>query len=347
MNPLIVSKAGNPDDISLGRALIASGKVGCIVLAGGDGSRLGWQGPKGTFPVSLVKQKSLFQLLLERVDAASKAFGKQLPVAVMTSPLNHEQTRKALPSHFELFDQEVVPLLDLEGNPLDDSRPNGNGDVLKLFYASGIYDKWRALGIEYIQIVLIDNPLAEPFDPNQIGIQYKTGADITLKAVEKKSPNEKMGAIGSVDGKIQIVEYSENPPKDWKLGSTSLFGFTMDFALKVKDQTLPAHRVKRVIDGKTVYKTECFIFDLLAFAEKVEVILYDRDKTFAPLKERSDVGPVQRALLERDRRAFERLTGSPPADHIFELDATLHFPTDAIALKWKGKTHPGSSYITP
>jgi len=341
------TRVGNPEDISLGRALIASGKVGCIVLAGGDGSRLGWPRPKGTFPISLIKQKSLFQLLAERVSAASKAFGKQLPVAVMTSPLNREETRKALPNHFELFDQEMVPLLDLEENPLEEFRPNGNGYVLKRFHASGIYDKWRALGVEYVQIVQIDNPLAEPFDPNQIGIQYKTGTDVTLKAVEKENPNEKMGAIGRVDGKIQVIEYSENPPKDWKLGSTSLFGFTMDFVEKIKDITLPAHRVKRVIGGKTVYKTEYFIFDLLAHADNVEIILYDRDKTFAPLKERADVGPVQRALLERDRRAFQLLTGNTPVDQIFELDAAFHYPTESIASKWKGKNLPGHSFIEP
>lgn len=340
-------RAGNPDDLSLGRALISSGKVGCIVLAGGDGSRLGWQGPKGTFPLSLVKQKSLFQMLAERVDAASRAFGRELPVAVMTSPLNREETKKALPSHFALFDQEMVPLLDLENRPLEEKRPNGNGDVLKRFHASGLYEKWKAQGIEFVQVILIDNPLAEPFDPNQAGIHYKTGAEITLKAIEKISPEEKVGVIGQIGGKVQIVEYSENPPKEWNLANTSLFCFSMSFVEKAKELTLPEHLVKKVIGGKGVYKTECFIFDLLSHAEKVEIILYDRAQTFAPLKERSDLGLVQKALLERDRAAFFQISGQKPPQQIFELDAAFHYPTEELRAKWQGQSFPSGAFVEP
>jgi UDP-N-acetylglucosamine/UDP-N-acetylgalactosamine diphosphorylase len=183
---------------------------------------------------------------------------------------------------------------------LAEKRPNGNGDVLKRFYQSGLFEKWKELGVEYIQIILIDNPLAEPFDPNQIGLHYKSGAEVSLKAIEKAHADEKVGVIGNVDGKIQIVEYTENPPKDWNLANTSLFCFSIDFVDKVKGLHLPTHQVKKVINGTAVYKTETFIFDLLPYAEKVEVILYDRNSTFAPLKEPSDVGPVQRALLDRE-----------------------------------------------
>lgn len=339
------SKAGNPDEIALGRALIGAGKVGCIVLAGGDGSRLGWKGPKGTFPLSLVKQKTLFQMLVERVEAASKAFGRKLPIAVMTSPLNRAVTEKALSDQFDLFEQEMVPLRDMKQRLLAEKRPNGNGDVLKRFYQSGLYEKWKGLGVEFIQIILIDNALAEPFDPNQIGLHYKSGAEVSLKAIEKVDADEKVGVIGNVDGKVHIVEYSENPPKEWNLANTSLFCFSINFVEQVKNLQLPTHRVKKVIEGTPVYKTETFIFDLLPHAEKVEVILYDRSSTFAPLKERSDVGPVQRALLDRDRRAFHRLTGQEPTDAIFELSASFHYPTEEVASKWKGKPYPGTSYL--
>jgi len=340
------SKAGNPDDIALGRALIAAGKVGCIVLAGGDGSRLGWDGPKGTFPLSLVKQKTLFQMLEEKVCAARVHFNRDLKCAVMASPINQSTTEKAFTGSIDHFSQKLIPLLDMEKNPLEESRPNGNGEVLKCFYDAGLYENWKAAGVEYVQTILIDNPLAEPFDLNQVGIQFKTGADITLKAVEKLSPTESVGVIGVKEGKVCIVEYSESPPQEWNLANTSLFSFSMSFVEKVKDIDLPLHEVKKFLSGTPIIKRECFIFDLLPHAEKIEVILYPREQTFAPLKNRDDVGPVQRALLDRDRNCIEKLTGTAPKQ-IFELDAAFHYPTEALIEKWKERDVPKSSYIEP
>ena len=341
------SEAGNPDDIALGRALISAGKVGCIVLAGGDGSRLGWAGPKGSFPISLVKQKTLFQLLLERIEAASNHFEEELKVAAMTSPLNHEVSEKALGHRVELFTQNVLPILGQDQAPLEEERPNGNGEVLKRFYHSGIYQKWKKAGVELVTVVLIDNPLAEPFDPNQIGIHYKNRAEVTLKAVKKKSPDENVGVIGKKEGRICVVEYSENPPPEWNLANISLFSFSMEFIAKVKEVELPVHNVKKFIDTKPVFKQETFIFDLLPHSEKTEVIVYPRTQTFAPLKDRKDVGPVQKALFERDKKVFTELTGQEPGESIFELDAQFHFPTDAIRQKWRGVPLPPSSYISP
>lgn len=341
------NKSGNPEDVAHGYELISSGKVGCIALAGGDGSRLGWNGPKGSFPLSLVKQKPLFQMLMERVDAASKHFHTDLKLAVMTSPLNHEITKAAFSNDVDLFQQSLIPLLDMDENPLKDSRPNGNGEVFKCFYESGLYANWKAAGIEYVQVILIDNPLAEPFDPNQIGIHAKTKADITIKAVKKSHPEENVGVIGKKGGKICIIEYSENPPKKWDLANISLFSFHMDFINKVKDVDLPVHKVKKFIDTKPVLKRECFIFDLLPFAKKIEVILYPREETFAPLKSREDVGPVQRALLDRDRKVFARVTGIEPKEGIFELHPEFHYPTEELKKKWKGISLPKASYIIP
>ncbi len=340
-------EAGNLDDIALGRKLISEGKVGCIVLAGGDGSRLGWSGPKGTFPLSLVKQKNLFQILSERVDAASKHFCQELKVAVMTSPHNELVTQDALPKHFHFFSQNLVPLLDMEENVLDEARPNGNGEVLKCFYESGLFAEWKNAGITLVQVILVDNPLAEPFDPNQVGAHARLDAEVSVKAVKKNSPNENVGVIGKKEGKLCIVEYSESPPKDWNLANTSLFCFSMDFIEKVKDVELPLHVVKKFLQSRPVLKRETFIFDLLRYASKAEVILYPRHETFAPLKNRDDVGPVQRALLERDKSAFLQLTGTKPEDGIFELDASFHYPTEAIKQKWQGCELPKNSYIEP
>lgn len=330
-------KAGNQEDIAIGQELLRKGKAGCIVLAGGDGSRLGWAGPKGTFPLSLVKQKTLFQMVYERKKAASHFFGRDLPFAVMTSPLNHEITSSAFPKDTQLFSQNMIPLLDIDHQPLAIARPNGNGEVLKCFHTSGLLKEWKEAGVEYIQTILIDNPLAEPYDANQIGIQHQTGAEITLKAIKRLGENEKVGVIGKKEGKVCIVEYSENPPKTWNLANTSLFSFSMPFIDKVKDFELPMHRVKKFVDGKAVYKRESFIFDLLPFSEKIEVILYPREETFAPLKNRDDVGKVQRALLDRDRRVLQKITGKT-TDEIIELHAEFLYPYKELLQKWSSSS---------
>jgi len=344
------TESGNPDDIALGRALIASGKVGCIVLAGGDGSRLGWDGPKGTFPLSLVKQKTLFQMLQEKVDAASHHFEIPLPLAIMTSPLNREITEKAFenyPGQVDFFTQNMAPILDENKTPLSEKRPNGNGEVLKCFTKAGLYEKWKKQGIEYLSLILIDNPLADPFDPNLIGLHAKKKADVTLKAIHRTSPEEKMGVIGQKEGRLCIVEYSENPPKEWTLANTSLFSFSLDFVAKTEDAPLPVHFAKKFLGKEIIYKQEHFLFDLLPFAEQPQVLVYPREEIFAPLKSREDVGPVQRALLSRDQHSFARLTGHPPSEEIFELSAHFHYPTPELIEKWKERPLPSTSYVEP
>lgn len=271
-------------------------KVGCIVLAGGDGSRLGWNGPKGTFPI--FEGMTLFQLLEKRLGSLQN-------VAVMTSPRSDEITRAAFSREVDFFTQNMLPLLDVEGNELDEWRPNGNGEALKCFYRSGLFEKWRARGVEFVQVILIDNPLADPFDTRMIDIQMKTGAEVCIKAVPKLHPGEKVGVIGEKNGKVCVVEYSETPPADWNLANTGLYSFTMDFIEKVKDVELPIHAVTRTFEGRPVIKREYFLFDVLPYSEKTEVILYPREAAFAPLKSKEDIADVQRSLrlfFEKDRK---------------------------------------------
>jgi len=270
--------------------------VGCIVLAGGDGSRLGWNGPKGTFPI--FEGMTLFQLLEKRLGSLKN-------VAVMTSPPNDEMTRAAFSREVDFFTQNMLPLLDVEGNALDERRPSGNGEALKCFYHSGLFEKWRKQGVEFVQVILIDNPLADPFDARMIDIQMKTGAEVCIKAVHKSHPEEKVGVIGEKNGKVCVVEYSENPPVEWNLANTGLYSFTMDFIEKIKDVELPIHAVRRTFKDQPVIKREYFLFDVLPYSEKTEVILYPRETTFAPLKSKEDIADVQRSLrlfFEKDRK---------------------------------------------
>ncbi len=343
-------KANDPEEIALGATLIGEGKIGCIVLAGGDGTRLGWNHPKGTFPLSLIRKKTLFEMLQAKVEAVSNYYGRRLPLALMISPLNEKVTKDAfaISSHKpSFFSQNLVALLDENKELLDEIHPNGNGEVLHCFYRSKIFHKWKEEGVQYIQVILIDNPLAEPFDPNLCGRHAKCSADVTLKTVKRADGEERVGVIGVKDGKICVVEYMENPPKEWDLVNTSLFCFSMDFVQKIQDIEMPIHIVQKKLHNQCVYKRECFIFDLLPFSEKTEVLLYPREEIFAPLKNREDVEHVQRALLNRDRKAFQNLTGIEPHEQDFELDAAFHYPSEQLKQKWQGRSLPKTSYIEP
>lgn len=204
--------SGNKQDQIDGRKLIAEGLCGCLVIAGGQGTRLRFDGPKGMFPVSQIKQKTLFQLFAEKTLAAGKQANRKLPLAIMTSPINHEQTVQYFEEHgyFGLnqdqvffFTQSMLPLLDDTGNLfLEDIDsialgPDGNGSSLKSFVDSGIWDRWRAKGIKYITYVLVDNPLADPFDAELIGFHARMGCDATIKSTKKLTPDEKVVLLSS------------------------------------------------------------------------------------------------------------------------------------------------------
>ncbi|HSX12744.1 MAG TPA: UTP--glucose-1-phosphate uridylyltransferase, partial [Rhabdochlamydiaceae bacterium] len=202
--------AGNPHDITTGEALIAEGKVGCLILAGGQGSRLGLSMPKALINVSFAKSKSLLQLFCEKTVAASKKVKRPLNLALMTSPLNHAEIEYTLhKNHYfglqqgqiSLFSQNMLPFLDTYGNPILQPAgnyaegPDGNGGALKAFYESGIWQQWQEQGVEYLNLVLIDNPLADPFDPNLTGYHAGRDLEVTIKSVLREKEEEKVGII--------------------------------------------------------------------------------------------------------------------------------------------------------
>ncbi|HSX03936.1 MAG TPA: UTP--glucose-1-phosphate uridylyltransferase, partial [Rhabdochlamydiaceae bacterium] len=241
--------AGNQDDIEIGERLIAEGKVGCLILAGGQGSRLNLSIPKALINVSFAKAKSLLQLFCEKTKAASKKAQCSLKIALMTSPLNEEEIHEYLKkNHYFglseeqvfLFSQGMLPFLDPSGNPILQPSgeyaqgPDGNGGTLKAFFHSGIWDKWRQDGIEYLNLVLIDNPLADPFDSNLVGYHTQRDLEITLKTVLREREDEKVGIIVQHRNKVRVIEYSDFPEEMkyeksaggsfvWKLANISLF----------------------------------------------------------------------------------------------------------------------------
>lgn len=346
-----VAHSGNKVDREAGRRLIAEGKVGCLLIAGGQGTRLRLNGPKGIFPVSVVTNKSLFQLIAEKVVAAGKQFNRALPLAIMTSPLNHETTIKFFAEHqffglsseqVTFFSQEMLPFLDEKGNIVMENLwklaqgPDGNGSSLKRFVESGIWKKWNDFGVRYVNYILIDNALADPFDAELVGFHYRQSADITVKCAARRNASEKVGLLVKQNDQVNVVEYTElsdaergatNPDGTLKhiCANLSMFCLNMDFIQLVPNIKLPLHCSLKAINGQVdhkVWKFERFIFDILPHAKKVSALLFPREECFAPLKNSSGddtLADVQCALQNHDKQVYKRVTGKQPPDGPFEL----------------------------
>jgi UDP-N-acetylglucosamine/UDP-N-acetylgalactosamine diphosphorylase len=272
------------------------GKTGCIILAGGQGSRLGMQGPKGTFSIH---GKSLFEWICEKTPK------KDFPIAIMTSLDNHEETVRFFTMHANFdreiyfFQQECHSLLDEKKRPLDMLGPNGNGSVFRSFVASGLGSLFSRKGIEFLSIVPIENPLADPLDAALIDYARSTLSDVVIKCVEREVQNESMGAIVEREGRMEIVEYIHLDPKEeYKYSNTGMMAISFPFFLKMGEVDLPIHLVKKKTLSKWVWKGEKFIFDVLPFG-KVSALCYPKKSCYAPLKTSDSVKAVEQILACR------------------------------------------------
>lgn len=370
------SRRGLEADKKLGLQIISSGKAACLLVAGGQGTRLGFNGPKGMFPISIVKHKSLFQLFAEKTLAASHQAGCRLPLAVMTSPLNHAETLSFFAEHdyFGLssdqlffYSQSMLPFLDISGNLFLERTdsialgPDGNGSALQGLIDSGIWSKWKNLDVQYLNFVLIDNPLADPFDAELIGFHARQGGDVTVKCTQRRSAEEKVGLLMRRYGVLQVVEYSELPDEERQAllsdgslkhacANISLFSFSASFIEKLKGASFPLHLAFKDAQalGKSVkaWKFEKFIFDLLPWASNVQALMYPREECFAPLKSSQDFDMVQKALQSKDRSIYEQVTGmNPPDDRPFELSQDFYYPDSKLLSEWHQKPFPKVPYI--
>ncbi|QVL57643.1 MAG: UTP--glucose-1-phosphate uridylyltransferase [Simkaniaceae bacterium] len=265
-----------------------SSHVGCLILAGGQGTRLGFDGPKGCVELPLKEKKTLFQILLEKIK------DKTAPVAIMTSPINHEATFDYLNKN-GFFGLKNVILFQQE---MEGTYPNGNGKAFPYFCRAGIWEEWKERGVKYLQVIPIDNPLAIPFDEDLIAANKEV--ELVLRGVKRESPVEKMGVI--LEGKqLRVEEYTETVQRDNDLlGNTGIFSCSMDFIQRISTIDLPQHTVKKKVGGRWVSKKEYFILDIFPYAKNFKILVSDRNKYFAPLKNAS--GPdsletVAKALM--------------------------------------------------
>ena len=209
-----------------GRDLLRAGKVGAFLVAGGQGTRLGYDGPKGEYPVTPIKSKPLFQVFAEQLLAYSRDFGRPVPWYVMTSSANDAATREFFkknayfgygPRDVVFFQQGMMPAFAMDGRLLlaeKDSlalSPDGHGGSLRALHASGALADMRKRGVEHLSYFQVDNPLVHVIDPLFLGLHDMTGSEMSSKTVPKAGPLEKVGNFVTGDGKLQVIEYSDLP----------------------------------------------------------------------------------------------------------------------------------------
>lgn len=364
------SLSGKEADFNLGKSLISQGLMGCLIVAGGQGTRLGFSHPKGMYPVSAVRNKTLFQLAAEKIAAASRQAGRPLPAAIMTSQQNHQETLSFFQQHhyfglspeqISFYSQETLPFLDQEGNliltteQLIAEGPDGNGFALHHFWKKGIGAQWEKQGVRYLNFVLIDNPLADPFDAELLGCHVSRKMEATLKCTLKRGPEEKVGVLIQREGHLGVAEYGEieDPLFKCRCANLSLLCLSMDFTKKIALENpadLPLHASWKEIpnDGKKGWKFERFIFDILSQTIHSHAILFPREDCFAPLKNKNGADSpetVRKALIERDRRKIEEISSRPFKGDTLELAADFYYPTPALLKKWKDQPLPQEGYF--
>lgn len=210
-----------------GTQAIAAGKVGAILVAGGQGSRLGFEHPKGMFPIGPVSGHTLFQILLEKLAATRRRYGAAIPLYVMTSDATHEETVAYLDGNdffglpkadVRFFQQGNLPAVDAEtGELLLEARdslalsPDGHGGMLAALDMSGALDDIRGRGLKQLFYFQVDNPLVVMCDPAFIGYHLESGSEMSTQVVAKTAAEDRVGNVVSIDGQVRIIEYSDLP----------------------------------------------------------------------------------------------------------------------------------------
>ncbi len=334
--PSDAEQRGKYDQASqLGDKLISQGKVAAFVVAGGQGTRLGFDGPKGNFPISPVKNKTLFQIFAEGISAARKKYHTSCPWYIMTSPLNHQQTLEIFSANnyyglnkndIFIFQQGTLPNFSLDGKILlfdidtIATSPDGHGGSLRAIYNSGAMADMQKRGIEFVSYYQVDNPLINIFDPLFIGLHALDRAEVSSKGLSKTGPFEKLGNFCLADGKVTVIEYSDLPDElaekrnpdgslAFELGSIAIHIISVNFIERLNKHgfVLPLHRAIKKIpyideDGRRVepkepngVKLESFVFDALPLAGKSIILQTVRSEEFAPAKNASGVDSAQTA----------------------------------------------------
>jgi len=308
-----------------GERALAEGAVGAVLVAGGQGTRLGFEHPKGMYPIGPISQATLFQILFEKLLAVSRRHEVRIPLYLMTSPATHDETNEYLreTSRFGLhvddvvtFCQGTMPAVDAEsgGVLLEDkgkmfAGPDGHGGMLAALDKSGTLADMRQRGLKHLFYFQVDNPLVDVCDPVFLGYHILSQSELSTQVVAKRRAEERVGNVVSIDGQLQIIEYSDLPSSaaqrvadDGSLalwaGNCAVHVFDVPFLERCAgdQQSLPFHIARKAVpyvdeQGELVTPTEPnaikferFIFDLLPLANNAIVVEIDGRRAFAPVK---------------------------------------------------------------
>ena len=316
-----------------GLEAIKAGKVGAVLLAGGMGTRLGSDAPKGVYNIGLTKDVFIFQRLVENLLDVVHQAGAWIPLYIMTSDKNHDTTTAFFqeknyfgynPDYVTFFMQDMAPAADYQGKVYLEAKnkmstsPNGNGGWFLSMMKWGVVDKIREAGVEWLNVFAVDNVLQRIADPCFVGATISTGSAVGAKVVKKNAPDEKVGAMCLEDGRPSIVEYYEMTEelmnaKDAQGEPAYNFGVILNYLFREKDleeivaKKLPLHIVEKKIpylneQGELVkpeepngYKFEQLVLDMIHELDSCLPYEVVRNYEFAPIKNKTGVDSVESA----------------------------------------------------
>lgn len=322
----------------VGLNLLREGKVGAVLLAGGQGSRLGFDKPKGMYNIGVSRTLSIFEQQMNNIAEVTEKSGRHFPLFIMTSVNTHSETVKFFAENnyfgypegkIHFFMQDVAPACSYDGKIYLDKKhrvsltPNGNGGWYSSLLKSGLGKVIESEGVEWLNVYAVDNVLQRICDPVFIGATIAEGCSCGAKVVRKANPEEKVGVLCKENGRPSIVEYYEMPEnlknetKDGQL--VYCYGVILNYLFNVQELNaaisvkLPWHLADKAIahieNGEQVkpakpcgYKFETLVVDMIKFMESCLAFEVDREREFAPVKNLTGVDSVDtaRALLERN-----------------------------------------------
>lgn len=307
----------------IGEEIIKNGKYAVVTMAGGQGTRLGHKGPKGTFKVNVNnEEKYLFQIIVESLKQAEKQYNVTIPWYIMVSSENENDTKSFLKNHnyfgypeqkVKFFVQGNLPLIDTEGqliidkNKLIKEASDGNGSIYQSIKKDGILEDMKANGIQWIFVGGVDNILLKIVDPILTGVTIKENNLIASKSVVKKDPKERVGVFCKINGKPKVIEYTELPEKmaimqDEKgeliYGEVNILShlYSIKALEELSNVKLPYHVAFKKsgyldenqnfieVTEPNAYKFESFIFDAFENYGDMSILRVKREDEFAPIK---------------------------------------------------------------
>ncbi len=323
-----------------GLAAIRAGKVAAVLLAGGQGTRLGWDKPKGTYDMGITRPLYIFQCLLRNLQEVTDAAGCAIPLYIMTSDKNHADTVAFFEEmdyfgygreNVRFFVQEMAPAVSFEGNLYLEApdrlalSPNGNGGWFSSLEKSGCLTEMREMGVEWLNAFAVDNVCQRICSPDFVGATILSGCDCGAKVVSKAFPTEKLGVLCLEDGKPSIVEYYEMTDdmvtlRDdrgellYRFGVILNYLFRIDRLTDIAERRLPVHMAEKKIpyidgegnlikpDAPNGYKFESLILDMIHMMDSCLAYEVVREKEFAPVKNATGVDSVEsaRELLKKN-----------------------------------------------